>query len=97
MNVTITATTVKFAAPAGVTAGAFRFQLAQGTEIPFTQDEDGLSTTFAAVPSGDYIPMAFRVDVAGNKIGPLVAGPSFNVPSPTVDVDVPDAITVTLG
>jgi hypothetical protein len=91
-NVVLTITTKVQSFPAAVVAGRYSFFL-QGQPEQVT---DALSATFADVAPGVYSAYAVRLDSAGNQLGDAVSG-SVTVPTPDINVDVPDTLTVALA
>jgi hypothetical protein len=82
--------------PAGTLGGNYAYDILQsGTSIKH-QESDQLSITFVDVPPGDYAARAQRLDSSGSPLG-IAVTMAFVVPQPTVNVSVPDVVTVTLA
>lgn len=94
-NVVVSVVTKKLTVAGDTVAGVFRTTLSSGTADVVQDSPDG-TVTFTAVDPGNYIVTMARLDANGVQIGEAVVT-GVTVPVDTVDVDVPDTITVTLS
>lgn len=82
--------------PAGTVGGNFKFtltKLADGSQV--SQETTEVFSVFTEVAPGDYSMSAVLLDAAGNEIS-LSVSANFNVPEPTVVLQVPTQVTVNL-
>lgn len=91
-NVVVTATVKVIKVDATVVPGKFEVEV-----VGFGKQEvDTPEATFANVPAGDYTATVVRVDAAGAPIGDKQSA-TFTIVPETQDVNVPDAVTVTVS
>lgn len=102
-TVTISWTTVSQSFPAGTVAGNFHVEITGGTlTAPLTMDVTASPAVFPDVPTDDppapdYVASVQRLDAGGNPLGASSSvGFSVHTP-PAVQVDVPDAVTASVG
>jgi hypothetical protein len=100
-NVVVVVGVVAQTFPAGTTQGNILVSLTPDTgntnpaQTPQTLPDAG-TVTFANVPPGAWVASAVREDAGGNPIGTAITS-KVDVPAPTVSINVPQTITVTLA
>ena len=82
--------------PGNTIGGKYAYDLMSGDNSIMHQESDQLSVSFVDVLPGTYSARAQRMDSAGKGIGDAVSN-SFDVPEPTVILEVPETLTVTLA
>lgn len=98
-TVVVNWTTKSQAFAAGTAGGATHVQIfaADGvTPVSAPQQATGASATFPNIPVGSYVAKVKRYDSAGNAVLGEATAPFAVAPS-TVNVDVPDVVTVAVS
>ena len=99
-KVTVQVVTVQKELPAGVVAGALRFQVLDANGVVVQgQDVGSPSAVFSGVADGDYVASVVRLDANGNTLGDTVTA-NFTVataapvaPAPVM-YDAPASLSV---